>query len=153
MKNIVLVITIFLCGFLKAQFEDLKDHKGFMFLLNTRIEGTSMGKKTYLSIGTKLPDGKNYYSLRGHFNWRDKKKLLVIPEFDYFRTVISSHDSKDVFDVYMGAGVTPYTVSPKAGFVFLYFLCAELGWNFEYNTFNQLPVKGFRFGLGINAVF
>lgn len=72
MRKFVVIITIFLCGFLKAQFEEIKEKEWLVFLLSTRIEGTSMDNKAFLSIGTKLTDGdKNYYSLRGYFPLKD----------------------------------------------------------------------------------
>ncbi|UTX50681.1 hypothetical protein [Chryseobacterium sp. MA9] len=154
MKKLALIIAIFLCGFLQAQFEEIKEKKWLVILLSTRIEGTSMDNKAFLSIGTKLTDGdKNYYSLRGHFNWWDERKLLVIPEFDYFRKVVSFRDDAEVSSLYAGAGVSPYAVSPKAGISFYHFFCAEFGYNFEYNTYKPFPIKGFRYGMGINLVF
>ncbi|CAI8739285.1 hypothetical protein [Chryseobacterium sp. IT-36CA2] len=153
MKKLTLIITVFLCGFLQAQFEEIKEKRGLAMLLCTRIEGTSMDRKTFLSIGTKLTDGYNYYSLRGHFNWWDERKLLVIPEFDYFRKVVSFRDGAEVSSLYAGAGISPYAVSPKAGINFYHFFCAEFGYNFEYNTYKPFPIEGFRFGIGINLVF
>ncbi|WP_300686328.1 hypothetical protein [Chryseobacterium sp.] len=154
MKRFVFGIAIFLYSFVKAQFEEIKENKGLIILLSTRIEASVMDNKAFLSIGTKLPDGdKNYYSLRGHFNWWDRRKLLVIPEFDYFRKVVSFRDGAEVNALYAGAGISPYAVSPKAGINIYHFLSVELGYNFEYNTYKPLPTKGFRYGLGINLIF
>ena len=73
MKKFIVITAVFLCGFLKAQFEEIKEKKWLVILVSTRIEGTSMDNKAFWSIGTKLTDGdKNYYILRGHFNWWDE---------------------------------------------------------------------------------
>ncbi|MBE4947588.1 hypothetical protein [Chryseobacterium culicis] len=154
MKRLIVITALFLCGFLKAQYEEVKEKKWLVILLSTRIEGTVMNRTTFLSIGTKLTDGdKNYYSLRGHFNWWDERKLLVIPEFDYFRKVVSSKDGALLSAVYVGTGVSPYAVSPKIGINFYHFFSLELGYNFEYNAYKPFPIKGFRHGEGINLVF
>ncbi len=155
MKNIVLGAFLLFFSWGKSQLGNDKGWKIVAVILSTRIEGTSLGDKTFLSVGMKLPseDTRNYYSLRGHFNWWDERKLLIIPEFDYFRKIKAFGDEDLITSLYAGAGVSPYAASPKFGVTFCHFFTGEAGYNFEYNTYKHFPVKGFRYSFGFNIVF
>ncbi|MCW3159913.1 hypothetical protein [Chryseobacterium oryctis] len=158
MKNLILCCTVLFCSLFKAQIGRDKEWESAILILSTRIECTSFDNKGFLSIGMKIPseNGKNYYSLRGHFNWWDlpERKFIVIPELDYFHKIKSFEGQKAVIrSLYLGAGITPNAVSPKFGINFYYFFTAELGYNYEFTPYKHFSTKGFRYSWGINLVF
>lgn len=157
MKNLIIGIIMLLCPFFKAQYGSDKDWKIIGIIISTRIEATSMDNKAFFSFGPKIPiNENNYVSLRAHFNWWDlpDRKLIVIPELDYFHKIASFEGDKNVIKhLYAGAGITPNAVLPKFGVNFFYLFSAELGYNFEYKTYKHFPTEGFRFSFGINFVY
>lgn len=150
-------IIMLLCPFFKAQYGSDKDWKIIGIIISTRIEATSIDNKAFFSFGPKIPiNENNYVSLRGHFNWWDlpDRKLTVIPELDYLRKVASFGGNKNMIKhLYAGAGITPNAVAPKFGVNLFYLFSAELGYNFEYKTYEHFPTEGFRFSFGINLVY
>lgn len=156
MKNLIVCIAVFFSISLKSQLGNEKDWKILGIILSTRLEATSVGNKAFVSFGPKIPiNENNYVSLRGHFNWWDARgrKFTVIPELDYFRKIASFDGSKTIVtNLYLGGGLTPNAVSPKFGVNFYSLFTAELGYNFEYNTYRHFPTEGFRFSLGFNFV-
>lgn len=158
MKKLLILTLLLIIGLSKAQqFGNKKDWVIVALIACTRIEITSIDEKAFFSFGTKYPlTDKDYVGLRGHFNWWDlpERQFIVIPELDYFRVIKSFEKDKEIVRrIYLGAGVTPNAVSPKLGINFYYFLTAEVGYNFEYNTYKHFPTKGFRYSFGINIIF
>ena len=154
MKKLIFCTLIFLSSFCKAQYGDNEKGHLLMLAIFTRIEMTSIDEKAFLSFGPKIPiSEKDYISLRGHFNWWDLpgKKFVVIPEFDYIRTIATFEDGNPVIsNLYAGVGITPYAVSPKFGVAFYHLFTAEVGNNFEFNEYKHFSTKGFRFSIGLN---
>lgn len=154
MKSLIVCIAVFFSISLKSQLGNEKDWKIVGIIMCTRLEATSIDNKAFLSLGPKIPiNENNYVSLRGHFNWRDVpgRKFIVIPELDYFRKIGSFSDDS-ITNLYLGAGITPNTVSPKVGVNFIHLFSAEFGYNFEYDTYKHFATEGFRFSIGINLV-
>jgi len=156
MKNFVLIIALSFSSFVNAQIGNKKDWAIIGSIICTRLELTIMNDKSFLSFGPKIPlNENNYVSLRGHFNWWDtpERKFIVIPELDYFYKVADFKEKSMITNLYTGAGITPYAVSPKFGIVFYHFISAEAGYNIEYEPYKYFSTSGFRFSLGFNLVF
>ena len=155
MKKLLLAIFIgFSLSINAQQLGSSKDWKIVAIILCTRIEGTSIDNKAFLSFGPKIPiTEKDYISLRGHFNWWDlpNRKFIVIPELDYVRKISSFDMEKNIITgFYTGVGITPNAVSPKFGVNFFSFFTTELGYNLEFAEYKHFPTEGFRFSVGIN---
>lgn len=156
MKKLILIISIFLFGFSKAQLGDSKAWAAVAILMCTRAEGTIINDNAYFTLGTKvLFNEKNYIGLRGHFNWWDteNRKLTVIPEIEYLRNVKKFNADASLTNMYVSGGVSPNFVSPKIGVNLYNIFGAEIGYNFNFRENKNLETKGLRGSVGINLIF
>lgn len=156
MKKLLLIISIALFGFSKAQLGDSKSWTPVAILMCTRVEGTIIHDNAYFTLGTKIPfNEKNYISLRGHFNWWDaeNRKFTVIPELDYIRNVKKFSDDAGLSNIYVSGGISPNYVSPKVGINLYHIFGAEIGYNFNFRENKNLETKGLRGSVGINFIF